>query len=119
MICLLQSLTIFRTTPYNLRNPVIFKITEVHSVNNGTETLSHSEPNIWILVPHEVRKSVSLDDFKFKIKNGLHLIVPVDYEENVSSRIYFKRVTLTSFAFASALVRHIPNIYVSKYFDFI
>ena len=72
---------IFRTTPYNLRNPVIFKITEVHSVNNGTET--HSEPNIWSLVPHEVRKSVSLADFKFKIRNGLHLIVPVDYAKNV------------------------------------
>ena len=83
MICLLQSLTIFRTSPYHLRNPVIFKITGVHLVNNGTETLSHSEPNIWSLVPHEVRKPVSRDDFKFKIKNGLQLIVPVDYAKNV------------------------------------
>ena len=31
-------------TPYNLRNPVSFKIPEVHSVYNNNETLSHLGP---------------------------------------------------------------------------
>ena len=31
-------------TPYNLRNPVSFKIPKVHSVYNNNETLSHLGP---------------------------------------------------------------------------
>ena len=31
-------------TPYNLCNPVSFKIPEVHSVYNNNETLSHLGP---------------------------------------------------------------------------
>ena len=35
-----------KATLYNLRNPVSFKIQNIYSVCNGTETLSHLGPNI-------------------------------------------------------------------------
>ena len=53
-----------KATPYNLPNPVSFKMQKFHSVYNGTETLTHLGPNIWSLVLHEIRQSVSLGDFK-------------------------------------------------------
>ena len=59
-------------TPYDLCNLVSFKIWKVHLIYNGAETLFHIGPKIWNLVPHEIRQSVSLGDFKQKIKNRLH-----------------------------------------------
>ena len=53
-----------RATPYNLRNPVNFKMRKVHLDYNGAETLSHLEPKICSLVSHEIRQSVPLGDFK-------------------------------------------------------
>ena len=35
-----------RATPYNLRNPVSFKMRKVYSVYKGTETLSHLGPKV-------------------------------------------------------------------------
>ena len=57
-----------KATPYNLRNPVSFKMQKVHLFYNITETLSHLGPKIWSLGLHEVRQSISLCDFKPKIK---------------------------------------------------
>ena len=57
-----------RANPYNLCNLVSFKMRKVHSVYNGTETLSHLGPKMWCFIPHETRKSVSLGDFQPKIK---------------------------------------------------
>ena len=41
-----------RSTRYNLRNPVSFKMWKVHLIYNGNGTLSHLGPNIWNLVRH-------------------------------------------------------------------
>ena len=60
-----------RATHYNLRNPVNFKIRKVYSVYNGTETPFHLGAKIWSLVPQEIRQSVSLGDFKSKIKKWI------------------------------------------------
>ena len=57
-----------RTTLYNLRNPVSFKMRKIYSVYNGTETLFHLGPKIWSLVQKEIRQSASLGDLKSKIK---------------------------------------------------
>ena len=56
-----------RAIPYNLGTPVSFKIKKnpkVHSVYNSTKSMTHLGPKIWSLVPHEIRQSVSLADFK-------------------------------------------------------
>lgn len=55
-------------TPYNLHNPVIFKMRKVYLVYNGTEILPHLGPKIWILAPEEMRQSSLLGNFKLKIK---------------------------------------------------
>ena len=62
---------IFPTTlnPYNLRNNNPFITTNVHSVYNGTETISHRGPQIWALVPNEIKNSKSSTEFKRRIKN--------------------------------------------------
>ena len=57
-----------RATPYNLRNPVSFKMRKVCSVYSGNETLSHLGPKIWSLTPPKTRQSVSLGDFKSSIR---------------------------------------------------
>ena len=56
---------------------------KVHLVYNGTETLSHLGQKRWSLPPHEIRPSASRGDFKSKIKNVLHKIVPADYAKNI------------------------------------
>ena len=43
-----------RYTPYNIRNPVSFKMRKLHLAYNGTETLSHLERARWSLVPHDI-----------------------------------------------------------------
>ena len=92
-----------RATAYNLRNPVSFKMQKVHSVYNSTETIFHSGPRIWSLVPHDIKQSVSLGDFKSK--NGIHLIVSADYAKIfTSSRIHLRRLKLTNSATVSAFI---------------
>ena len=65
-----------KSTPYNLRNPVSFKVGKVYLVYSDTESLSHLGPKIWSLVPQEIRHSVSLSDFKSKIKKRTPLNCP-------------------------------------------
>ena len=78
-----------RATPYNLRDLVSFKMEKVCLVYNSTETLSHLGRKTWSLVPQEIRQSVSLGDFKSKIKNRLHLIVLADYAQKYLHEVGF------------------------------
>ena len=57
------------TNPYNLRNKNPFTSTNVHSVYNGTETISFRGPQIWALVPDDIKKSKSITEFKKKIRS--------------------------------------------------
>ena len=44
----------------NLRNKPTFKTTNVKSVNNGTETISFRGPQIWSIVPNNIKNSQML-----------------------------------------------------------
>ena len=55
--------------PYNLRNNNPFISTNVHSVHNGTETISYRGPQIWALIPEDIKKSNSTAKFKRLIRN--------------------------------------------------
>ena len=55
--------------PYNLRNNNPFISTNVHTVYNGTETISFRGPQIWALVPENIKKSKSTTEFKRKIRS--------------------------------------------------
>ena len=57
------------TNPYNLRNNNPFMSTNVHSVYNGTETISYRGPQIWALVPEDIKISNSTAEFKKLIRN--------------------------------------------------
>ena len=99
-----------KATPYNLHNPVSFKIGKVYSVYNDTESLSHLAPKIWSLGQGILYHQVILNQIK---KNELHLIVPADYAKIfTSSRIHLKRLPLTSLAAVSTIITDI-------YLDFI
>ena len=56
------------TNPYNLRNAPTFKVTNPHTVYNGTETISFRGPKTWALLPNSIKQSKSLAEFKAKIK---------------------------------------------------
>ena len=55
--------------PYNLRNNNPFISTNVHTVYNGTETISFRGPQIWALVPENIKTSKSTIEFKRKIRS--------------------------------------------------
>ena len=57
------------TNPYNLRNNNPFISTNVHSVYNGTETISYRGPQTWALVPDNIKRSTSIKEFKRRIRN--------------------------------------------------
>ena len=57
------------TNPYNLRHKNPFTSTNVHSVYNGTETISYRGPQTWALVPDNIKMSTSINEFKRLIKN--------------------------------------------------
>ena len=58
-------------SPYDLRNNNSFKRRRVNSVWHGTELVSYLVPNLWDLVPNEIKESNSLSAFKFKIKRWI------------------------------------------------
>ena len=54
--------------PYNLRQDVSFRLYNVKTVLYGTETLSYLRPNIWNLVPSDIRDCATESIFRQKIK---------------------------------------------------
>ena len=67
------------SNPYNLRNNSEFRSDNIHSVYNGTETISYRGPKTWPLIPKDMKHAVSLSPFKSKIKNGNQRGVCADY----------------------------------------
>ena len=57
-----------KMSPYDLRNNNSFKRRRVNFVWLGTELVSYLGPNIWDLVPNEIKESESLNGFKFQVK---------------------------------------------------
>ena len=57
-----------RVTPYKKHHPVSFKKRNFHYIFSDTETLAELGRNIWSLIPHEIRQTVSFGDFKPKIE---------------------------------------------------
>ena len=64
----MKNIFIEHKKPYNLRNNPEFKTSNVHTVFNGTETITSRGPKTWTLVPSHIKKSKSVSEFKDKIK---------------------------------------------------
>ena len=62
--------SIFKSTEnhYNLRNDKTFQTFNIRTVYYGSETLSYRGPQIWQIVPQDIKDSISIEDFKNKIK---------------------------------------------------
>ena len=57
--------------PYNLRNNVFVKRSNVRTVRYGTETVSFLAPKLWDMIPEECKNETSLIAFKEKIKTWM------------------------------------------------
>ena len=66
---ILRETFVSKINSYNLRRNGTFEKRKVHSVYDGTESLSILGPKIWDLVPVELKQSETLYSFKSKIKN--------------------------------------------------
>ena len=54
--------------PYIFRNESYFETNNIRTVYYGSETLKFRGPKIWVLIPHDIRNSTNLNQFKAKIK---------------------------------------------------
>ena len=63
-----QNLFSKNENPYNLRNNNPFKTYNIHSVKNGTETISYRGPKTWALLPAHIKQAESLPEFKARVR---------------------------------------------------
>ena len=63
----MNSLFPITNIPYNLRNNSDFKRENIRTVTYGSETLSFRGPEIWDVIPIEIKQTASLSIFKKKI----------------------------------------------------
>ena len=54
--------------PYQLRKQTNFKISSVHSVVNGTESIKFLRPKLWEISPHEIKQFENLKEFNKAIQ---------------------------------------------------
>ena len=66
---ILRETFVSKASSYNLCRYDTFEKRKVHSVYHGTSWLSFLSPEIWDLVPVELKQSETLYSFKLKIKN--------------------------------------------------
>ena len=64
----MNSLFPITNIPYNLRNNSDFKRENIRTVTYGSETLSFRGPEIWDVIPIEIKQTASLSIFKKKIR---------------------------------------------------
>ena len=84
---ILREIFVPKISLYNLRRNNTFERRQVHSVYHGTESLSFLGPQIWNLVPLELKQLESLEVFKLKIKK----LIPFECPCRLS-RTYIQRV---------------------------
>ena len=65
---IMEGIFLIREIPYDLRNKNPFQSGKVRTVFNGTETISFRGPKTWDIVPEDIKKSISLMEFKSKIR---------------------------------------------------
>ena len=65
---LMKQLFISNHTSYNFRKTREWVIPEVRTVLYGTETIRYRGPKTWDMIPADIKESISLQEFKIKIK---------------------------------------------------
>ena len=68
---LVSELFMIKENKYKLPNEVILASNLPRSANYGINSVSHLAPKIWELIPNELRKCITLNLFKEKIKSWI------------------------------------------------
>ena len=78
---------------YDLRKNRTFKGENVRTTLYGTETLKYRGPKTWELVPHDIKMSANLWEFKRRIKNGNQRDANADYARYSSKILAISKPT--------------------------
>ena len=57
------------TSHYDLRNKRSWEVCKTRTVYFGTKTIRFRGPKTWEMLPSEIKKSNTLEEFRIKIKN--------------------------------------------------
>ena len=68
-IPLMNEIFVKRNNAYNLRKPSEFVRPKVHSVFHGKESISYLGPQIWDMIPLEMKNLITISAFKREVKN--------------------------------------------------
>ena len=68
-IPLMNKIFVKRNNAYNLRKPSEFVRPKVHSVFHGKESISYLGPQIWDMIPVEMKNLKTISAFKREVKN--------------------------------------------------
>ena len=66
---LMDEIFVKRNNAYNLRKPSEFVRPKVHSVFHGKESISYLDPQIWDMIPVEMKNLTTISAFKREVKN--------------------------------------------------
>ena len=66
---LMNEIFVKRNNAYNLRKPSEFVRPKVHSVFHGKESISYLGPQIWDMIPVEMKNLTTMCAFKREVKN--------------------------------------------------
>ena len=66
---LMDEIFVKRNNAYNLCKPSEFVRPKVHSVFHGKESISYPDPQIWDMIPVEMKNLTTISAFKREVKN--------------------------------------------------
>ena len=70
MIPLMKGIFVKRNSASNLRKPSELVRPKVHSVFHGKESISYHGPQIWDMIPVEIKNLTTISAFKREVKIG-------------------------------------------------
>ena len=72
----------FRSNEYSFRSFQVLSTEFRRTVNNEIETITYRAPSLWVKLPSDYNLATSLEEFKWKLRNGNVTIVPADYTKS-------------------------------------
>ena len=64
-----RNLFLTNNCQYNLRKKRAWEQSNIRTVTYGTETIRYRGPKTWAIVPQHIKESITLQEFKIKIKS--------------------------------------------------
>ena len=83
-----------RNNTYNVRNFQEFATKRKRTVKMGLETLNYRSPQLWLILPENLRQINSLSQLKKALGNGFVLTVRADYVSFICQTLGFCNIYL-------------------------